>query len=137
VARPTGKPFEALAATKDSASRAQLKELLQSEIKIAEQFLAEQRKKIAMGTLVKGNEVRFERDVLGLKRQLVAVDGLSSADDRQQWRELLVQEIKLAEEAARLEKEKLDRGMSIASEVALLQRDVLILKRELIAFDAK
>jgi tetratricopeptide (TPR) repeat protein len=137
VARPAGKPSEAVAAAKDSASRTQLKELLQGELKIAEEFLAEQRKKIAVGTLAKGNEVRFEREVLGLKRQLVAVDGLSSAEDRQQWRELLVQEIKLAEEAARLEKEKLDRGMSIASEVALLQRDVLILKRELLAFDAK
>lgn len=120
----------------DELARAQLKELLQGEIKIAEQFAAEQRKKVEAGTLAKGEEVRFERDILNLKRQLVAVDGLGSAEDRGRWRELLLQEIKLAEEAARLEKQKLDGGKSVPSEVARMQRDVLILKRELVAFDA-
>jgi ankyrin repeat protein len=122
--------------TTDPAARAQLKELLENEIKIAEQFASEQRKKVETGTLAKGEDVRFERDVLGLKRQLVAVDGLSSAEDRQRWRELLLAEIKLAEEAVSLEKRKLENGKSVASEVARLQRDVLILKRELVAFDA-
>jgi ankyrin repeat protein/tetratricopeptide (TPR) repeat protein len=118
------------------ATRAQLKELLQQELKIAEQFAAEQRKKVETGTLAPGDQVRFERDVLGLKRQLVAADGLSSNEDRQQWRELLQQEIKLAEEAVKFEKQKLDSGKSVASEVARLQRDVLILKRELVTFEA-
>jgi ankyrin repeat protein len=125
-------PPEALS----SATRAQLKELLQQELKIAEQFAAEQRKKVETGTLAPGDQVRFERDVLGLKRQLVATDGLSSNEERQQWRELLQQEIKLAEEAVKFEKQKLDVGKSIASEVARLQRDVLILKRELVTFEA-
>jgi ankyrin repeat protein/tetratricopeptide (TPR) repeat protein len=135
-AGPASTRDSAGAAGMNAAARAQLKELLQSELKIAEQFAAEQRKRVENGTLAPGDQVRFERDVLGLKRQLVAGDGLASTEDRQQWRELLQQEIKLAEEAVRFEKQKFDAGKSVASEVARLQRDVLILKRELVTFDA-
>lgn len=66
------------------AARAQLKELLQGEIRIAEQLLAEHRKKIQIGLEKPGEQFRFERDVLGLKRQLLAVDGLAAADARKQ-----------------------------------------------------
>ena len=118
-----------------SEARARLKELLQSEIGIAERFAAEQRKKIEAGTLATGDEVRFERDVLGLKRQLFAVGGLTSSIDRQEWRDLLLQEISLAEKSVSLERRKLENGKTTASEVARLQRDVLILKRELVAFE--
>lgn len=135
-AGPASTRDNADAAGMNALARAQLKELLQGELKIAEQFAAEQRKRVEAGMLPLGDQVRFERDVLGLKRQLVAADGLSSAEDRQQWRELLLQEIKLAEESVKLEKRKLDAGRSAASEVARLQRDVLILKRELVMFDA-
>jgi len=64
------------------------------------------------------------------------VDGLSSARDRQEWRDLLSQEIALAEKAVAFERKKLESGKSVASEVARLQRDVLILKRELLTFES-
>lgn len=135
-ARPPTETDDRAASGISLESRERLRELLESEIRIAGQFAAEQRKKIETGTLAIGDEVRFERDVLGLKRQLVAVDGLSSAEDRQEWRELLLQEIALAEKAVSLERQKLDSGKSVASELARLQRDVLILKRELVAFES-
>ncbi len=117
-------------------ARTRLKELLRNEIKIAEQFAREQRKRIETGSMPLGEEVRFERDVLGLKRQLIAVDGLSTSEDRREWRDLLMQEIALAEQAVMIEQRKLESGKSIASEVARLQRDVLILKRELVTFES-
>lgn len=134
-ARPIAETDHQVAAGVALESRERLRELLEGEIRIAEQFSTEQRKKIEAGTLANGEEVRFERDVLGLKRQLVAVDGLASAKDRQEWRDLLLQEIALAEKAVSLERKKFDNGTSVASEVARLQRDVLILKRELVAFE--
>jgi hypothetical protein len=66
----------------------------------------------------------------------VTVDGLVTTKDRQEWRDLLLQEIALAEKAVSLERKKLEGGKSVASEVARLQRDVLILKRELVTFDS-
>lgn len=118
------------------AVRAQLKELLQGEIAIAEQLLAEQRNKAKAGVVSPGDVDRFARDVLGLRRQLLAVDGLVAAEDRKQWRELLLEEIVLAERAVQVERSKLDSGLSAPSELAKLQRDVLALKRELVMFDA-
>lgn len=118
------------------AVRAQLKELLQGEITIAEQLLAEQRKKAKAGVVSPGEVDRFARDVLGLRRQLLAVDGLVAAEDRKQWRELLLEEIALAERAVQVERSKLDNGLSAPSELAKLQRDVLAIKRELVTFDA-
>ena len=121
----------------DEASRAKMKEMLQQELQLAEQLLAEQKKKVQTGTVAPGDEARHERDVLGVKRQLLAVDGLTAPDDRKQWRGLLVQEIQLADTAAQLEKRKLDAGRSTSAEVARLQRDALALKRELLEFDAR
>jgi ankyrin repeat protein/tetratricopeptide (TPR) repeat protein len=120
----------------DPAARAQLKELLQGEIAIASQLLAEQRRKVQAGVISPAEVSRFERDVLGLNRQLLAVDGLTSTEDRKRWREMLVEEITLAEKAVQNERAKLDAGKSIASELAKLQRDVFALKRELVALDA-
>ena len=118
------------------AARAQLKELLLGEIAVASQLLAEQRKKVQIGAIPSAEVWRFERDVLGLNRQLLAVDGLVNAGDRKRWREMLVEEIALAEKAVQNERAKLDGGKSIASELAKLQRDVFALKRELVTFDA-
>jgi tetratricopeptide (TPR) repeat protein len=142
--RGLGAPLSPSAATPAASSipqmptedRAKLKELLQQELRIAEQFLAEQKQQLKVGRIAPGDEARFERDVLGLKRQLLAVDGFTDPDVRAQWRALLLDEIKLAEKAAQLEKVKLDNGKSVPGEVARLQRDVLALKRELITFDA-
>jgi ankyrin repeat protein/tetratricopeptide (TPR) repeat protein len=117
-------------------ARAQMKELLEGEIKVAEQLLAEQRKKISVGTAAPGDEDRFEREVLGLKRQLLAVDGLTTPGERKQWRDMLLEEIALAEKAVQTERVKLNNGKSLPSELAKLQRDVFALKRELVTFDA-
>ena len=118
------------------AARAQLKELLQGEIAVASQLLADQRKRVQAGSIPSEETWRFERDVLGLNRQLLAVDGLVSAEDRKRWRDMLVEEIALAEKAVQNERVKLDGGKSIASELAKLQRDVFALKRELVTFEA-
>jgi ankyrin repeat protein len=118
------------------AARSQLKELLQGEITVASQLLAEQRKRAQVGSISPEDVWRFERDVLGLNRQLLAVDGLVNAEDRKRWRDILIDEIALAEKAVKNERAKLDAGRSIASELAKLQRDVFALKRELVAFDA-
>jgi ankyrin repeat protein len=118
------------------AARSQLKELLQGEIAVASQLLEEQRKKAASGVIASEETWRFERDVLGLRRQLLAVDGLVSAEERKKWREMLLEEITLAEKAVQIERKKLDAGRSVPSELAKLQRDVFALKRELVTFDA-
>jgi hypothetical protein len=68
---------------------------------------------------------------------LLAVDGLIAAADRKEWRELLLKEIRFAEQAADIEKKKLDAGRSTVEVVAPLQRDVLALRRELLEFDAR
>jgi ankyrin repeat protein len=118
------------------AARAQLKELLEGEIAVASQLLEEQRKKVASGVIASDETWRFERDVLGLKRQLLAVDGLVSAEDRKKWREMLLEETALAEKAVQIERKKLDTGRAVPGELAKLQRDVFALKRELVTFDA-
>ncbi|HKX62670.1 MAG TPA: ankyrin repeat domain-containing protein, partial [Verrucomicrobiae bacterium] len=121
----------------DETSRAKMKEMLQQELQITEKLLAEQKKKVEAGTLPPGEDVRVERDVLGVKRQLLAVDGLATPADRKQWREWLMKEIQLAEQAADIEKKKLAAGRSTIDFVAPLQREVLVLKRELLEFDAR
>jgi hypothetical protein len=49
---------------------------------------------------------------------------------------MLLREIDLAEKAVQFERQKLDSGKSIPTELAKLQRDVFALKRELVTFDA-
>jgi tetratricopeptide (TPR) repeat protein len=117
------------------AGRAKLRELVASEIEIAKQLLAEQRKLVEIGVHPIGIADRFERDVLGLKRQLLSVDGLATPSKKQEWRNLLLQEISLAEKAVRAENDLRKAGLSSASEEARLQRDLLALRRELVAFD--
>lgn len=127
---------EGSASALDVATRAKLKTLLQEEIQLAEKLLSEQRKRVETGTLSVGEAVRFERDVLGLKRQLVAVDGLSTLEARQRWRELMQEEIALAEQAVQVELKKVENGKQTPVEVSRVQRELMSLKRELITFDA-
>ena len=127
---------EGSASALDAATRAKLKTLLQEEIQLAEKLLSEQRKRVETGTMSVGESVRFERDVLGLKRQLVAADGLFSPEARQRWRELMQEEIALAEQAVQVELKKVENGKQTPVEVSRAQRELMSLKRELITFDA-
>jgi ankyrin repeat protein len=117
-------------------AREKLRKLLLEEMKIAEQLLAEVNKSIQVGTRPPGDAIRFERDLLGLQRELLAVDGLTTRAEREQWRNSLLKEIGLAEKTVQSERQQVDVGKSTPTELARLQREVLAFKRELVEFDA-
>ncbi len=57
----------------ENASSAAQKNLVQQQIKLVEQLLAEQKKKIEVGAAAPGDEIPLQRELIGLQRELIAV----------------------------------------------------------------
>jgi tetratricopeptide (TPR) repeat protein len=88
------------------AARTKLKELLQEQIRLAEKNLAEQRKRVEVGTMAPEELFRFQKEVLSLKREQLLVDGLGTPESREQWQKFVLEEIDLAEKALATERRK-------------------------------
>ena len=57
----------------ENASSAAQKNLVEQQIKLVEQLLAEQKKKIEAGAIAPGDEIPLQRELIGLQRELIMV----------------------------------------------------------------
>ncbi|MBI5387647.1 MAG: ankyrin repeat domain-containing protein [Verrucomicrobia bacterium] len=116
--------------------RAKLKELLTEQLELAEANLAEMKRRVEVGVYPPLEAARFEKEVLGRKRELLAVDAPLSPAARAEWKKWLQEEIKLAEKALEEENKKLAVGKSTPIERTRLQMEILALKREVVLSEA-
>jgi ankyrin repeat protein len=106
--------------------------LILDEIKLAEQQLAEVKKRVEAGVLPPIAVFRYQRELTRSKRELAMVDeGPSSSAVRK----LLQDEIRLQEEVVKEVQKRLANGKADLGEEIDQQRDLLSLKRELAALD--
>jgi ankyrin repeat protein len=111
---------------------AQQANLIQEQLKLAYQQLAEAAKKVQMGVLPTAGQIPYEREVLRLKRELAVAQGLDGAEQKR----LLLQEISLVEKLVETAQRQAQVGVASTEEGINARRDLLALKRELAALEA-
>src|SRR5262245_55027193 len=106
--------------------------LILEEIALVQRQLNEAKKKVEVGVLPTTGTIRYERELLRLKRELAAID---EPPGGQQQRKLLQEEIRLQELVVQEVKKRLETGRADGGEEIEQQRELLALKRELASMD--
>jgi ankyrin repeat protein len=114
------------------AADARQASLIQEEIKLAEQQLAQAKQRFEAGLISQSEALKCESDLLRLRRELSAAQGTDIAEQKK----LLLQEIGLAEKVAEMAQRRAATGTVSTEEVTKSRRELLGLKRELAALEA-
>jgi len=128
-------PAQAALAAGQPAGTEEQKRLLDEEIKLAEQKLAEQQQGVNVGTLPPEALLDTQRDILELRLTAAALNaGQPAATDEQ--KRLLDEEIKLVEKQLVAHERRLQNGVGDQNALRTAQRELLELKRRRAALEA-
>ncbi len=117
------------------AANQEQKRLLEEEIKLVEQKLAEQRKALEVGRLAPADLWDTQREILELKRTVAALDAGQPAAVEEQKR-LIDEEIKLVEQKLAERRKAQQMGRDVQDAIWAAQRDLLELQRHKAALEA-
>lgn len=111
----------------------QERKLIEEQIALVEKQLAESRKQIQVGVRAPEEDIPYRRTLIGLRRELASLDEPPGGPEQ---RKLLAEEIQLQEQVVQLIRKRMEVGKAAASSELDPQRELLALKRELVALEA-
>src|SRR5262249_9321537 len=114
------------------AASPRLRGLIQEQIKVAQQQLTESKKKIEVGVQPLGSELPYRQALVHLQRDLASTEEASGGPKQ---RQLLEEEIQIAELNVKHVKREMDNGKAANGAELEPQRELLALRRELAEYD--
>jgi ankyrin repeat protein len=130
-----GSPTTVLAASEHPRRPASPEErkLIEEQIRLAERQLTEARKRIEIGVQAVSSDAPYQRTLIRLRRELAMLNEPPGGPEQQK---LLSEEIQLQEKVVRQIRDHISKGLAPSSSELEPQRELLSLKRELVALES-